>query len=215
MEFKTTALDLKAEPEGIISGYGAVFGNEDAGGDVIEPGAFAGNLGARQVKMLWQHRMDMPIGVWTEAAEDARGLRMAGALAMKTQAGRDAYELVSMGAVSGLSIGYRVKAFDRRGNGRLIKAVDLFEVSLVTMPMNEEAGVTGIKGAPPTVREFERTLNSLGFTNSAAKAIIASGYKGYLDSLRDAGDGPPQVDPREADELKATLQRILKGLKNV
>ena len=72
--------------------------------------------------------------------EDDHGLVVKGRLALKTQAGAEAYELLKMGALDGLSIGFRVNpkevSYDKRGNKRIIKEVDLMEVSLVTFPMN-------------------------------------------------------------------------------
>ena len=50
----------------------------------------------------------MPIGVFDEIKEDSHGLYVKGRLALKTQAGQEAYELLKMGALDGLSIGFRV-----------------------------------------------------------------------------------------------------------
>ena len=82
----------------------------DVGGDVVEEGAFVKSLRrrkAKQVKMLWQHKTDMPIGVYDRISEDGDGLKVSGRLALGTQGGRDAYELLKMGAIDGLSIGYK------------------------------------------------------------------------------------------------------------
>ena len=52
-----------------FEGYGSVFGNKDLGNDVIEAGAFAKSLKRRKpqnVKLLYQHKSDMPIGVFDE-----------------------------------------------------------------------------------------------------------------------------------------------------
>src|SRR2546426_564387 len=56
--------------------------------------------------MLWQHDADEPIGVWTEMAEDAKGLRVKGQLCLDTARGKEAYALLKMGALNGLSIGF-------------------------------------------------------------------------------------------------------------
>ena len=57
--------------------------------------------------MLWAHDPSEPIGKWVSLSEDRVGLRVEGKLALKTQRGSDAYELLKMDAL-GLSIGYRV-----------------------------------------------------------------------------------------------------------
>jgi HK97 family phage prohead protease len=106
MEHKHLPLEWKASPEGVIEGYGSVFGNPDLGGDIILPGAFADSLkSGRKVKMLRQHDADDVIGVWDEISEDRDGLRVKGRLLLSIGDGKDAFELVKAGALDGLSIG--------------------------------------------------------------------------------------------------------------
>ena len=81
--------------------------------------------------------------------EDANGLRVEGRLALRTQKGMEAYELLKMGALTGLSIGYRVVSsqIDKARKARRLTDVELFEISLVTFPANEAARVSGVKRA--------------------------------------------------------------------
>lgn len=123
-----------------FAGYAALFGRRDAGRDVIRIGAFARTLAdqADSIPLLWQHRPDLRIG-WVEmAAEDARGLRVIAALANPTGAAAGA---LRQGAVTGLSFGYRARAFRRDPAGRELLDIDLVEVSLVTRPMQHAARV--------------------------------------------------------------------------
>ena len=165
---------------GTFEGYGSVFGNKDLGNDVIEAGAFAKSLKKRKpqnVKLLYQHKSDMPIGVFDEIKEDAHGLVVKGRLALKTQAGAEAYELLKMGALDGLSIGFRVNpkevSYDKRGNKRIIKEVDLMEVSLVTFPMNPQATVRSVKGEEISIREWENGMRD-AFSLSRSEAKMAA-----------------------------------------
>lgn len=205
-----------------FSGYGAVFGNQDAYGDVIAPGAFARTL--RQAKsdgvwpaMLLQHGNmlggddNMPVGVWTDMAEDEKGLRVEGVLA-DTARGRDAYTLLKMEprpAISGMSIGFRAVEWTMRSRPeeprRTLKAVDLFEVSLVTFPANAKARVDSVKAGPDmTIREFEEFLRDEGgFSRAAAKAIAERGYKG----------AEPRDEAVSLNDLAATVRRNLAMLK--
>ncbi|MBO0904914.1 HK97 family phage prohead protease [Jiella sp. MQZ13P-4] len=127
-----------------FSGYAAIFGATDLAGDRIEPGAFAASLAARRpeaVRMLWQHDPARPIGRWIDIAEDRTGLKVLGEFALDTAGGREAAALAAAGAVDGLSIGFRTK-LARRGDGgtrRRLVTIDLWEVSLVTFPMQERA----------------------------------------------------------------------------
>lgn len=210
LEQKTTALEIKlADEAGMIEGYGSVFGSRDGHGDTVMAGAFATSLTMRSPKMLWQHDMDQPIGRWTEAREDGKGLFLRGQIATASSRGRDAYELIKAGALDGLSIGYRTRDYEHDGDGRILKAVDLYEVSLVTIGANAEALLTSVKAQDMTERDFERHLRAMGFDRTAAKKITVTGFKGYLSDLRDAGVRGPELDQRDADEIKRTLQSIL------
>ncbi|MDX1922672.1 MAG: HK97 family phage prohead protease [Alphaproteobacteria bacterium] len=138
--------------EGFIAGYASVFGEVDAQSDVVAKGAFTRSLSRyKQSKsnpaMLWMHDTGEPIGVWTSVNEDARGLRVEGKLAVKTQHGAEAYELLKIGAVSGLSIGYSaIKSVkDSKTKIRTLTEVELYEISLVTFPANSLARVHTVK----------------------------------------------------------------------
>jgi HK97 family phage prohead protease len=186
------------QEKGQFTGYGSVFGNLDLGNDIVMPGAFAKSIaqkGARGVKMLYQHKSDEPIGVYDEITEDKKGLKVKGRLAMGTQRGREVYELMKMGALSGLSIGFRVsnKGFSYEDNGRkrLLKDVDLMEISAVTFPMNTRATVQSVKGNNRTVREWEELLRDVaGLSRSQSKmtatAIIKSLKQWDAENAKDS-----------------------------
>ena len=66
-EYKSVSFVLESADEntGEFSGYAAVFGNVDSGGDVIEKGAFAKTIveDFARIKILSQHNSyDLPIG---------------------------------------------------------------------------------------------------------------------------------------------------------
>ena len=182
-ELKAWDDENSSEEYGMFEGYGSVFGNKDLGNDVIEKGAFTKSIKRRTnkgVKLLYQHKSDMPIGVFDEIKEDDHGLVVKGRLALKTQAGAEAYELLKMGALDGLSIGFKINpsevSYDRRANKRIIKEVDLMEVSLVTFPMNPQATVRSVKGQEISIREWEKGMRdafnlSRSESKMAAKAV--------------------------------------------
>lgn len=181
--------DQAVTDEGTIEGYGAIFGNVDQGGDVIHPGAFQASLKANEgqpLKMLWQH-WD-PIGAWTSASEDDRGLKVKGtALIGSVQQAREAHALAKAGVVDGLSIGYMPKLAERDRSGvRHIKEADLYEVSLVTFPMNPQARIARVKSGSIDIRALEEALRDAGLSRREAKALLAEGAAGL--GLRDADD---------------------------
>ncbi|MBP0617920.1 HK97 family phage prohead protease [Jiella sp. KSK16Y-1] len=136
-------------PPARFSGYAAIFGATDLAGDRIEPGAFAASLIGRrasEVRMLWQHDPARPIGRWLEIFEDRVGLKVAGEFALETEGGREAAALAAAGAIDGLSIGFRTKLARRDPGGakRRLVTIDLWEISLVTFPMQDRARLTVI-----------------------------------------------------------------------
>ena len=177
MERKHLSIEVKTTENGDIEGYGSVFDVLDGGGDIVAAGAFRKSLGSRRPKMLYQHRADDVIGVWDEASEDGQGLRVKGRLLPSIAKGREALELVKAGALDGLSIGYRVLKSIDRGGRRVIMEADLWEVSLVTFPMNEMARIDAVKAGEMTEREMERLLmQDAGLSRSVARRLMAGGF---------------------------------------
>jgi HK97 family phage prohead protease len=213
-------LEIKAlKDNGEFEGYGSTFGGEpDSYGDVIAPGAFADSLAAHKAagtmpKMFWQHNRDEPIGKWTEAQEDAKGLFLRGRLNMDVQRAREAHSLLKNGDIDGLSIGYRIKEYkvDTETGVWTLEKLDLKEVSVVSIGANENATITSVKalkaaqqltdklkaGDRLTEREFETWLKGLGFSNSEAERAARVCLK---------GQGEPAV---AADTGTAFLRALL------
>ena len=98
-------------------------------------------------KMLWNHNPDIVIGKWIDMEEDEIGLKVKGQLALNTQKGRETYELLKMGALDSLSIGFTApkESYGAKDNVTYLEEIDLYEVSVVTFPANKESIVTSIK----------------------------------------------------------------------
>ena len=208
LERKSLVLEVKAIGEnGTFEGYAAVFGNVDAWGDVITPGAFKKTLATHKKSktkpvMLWQHDSRQPIGVWDEMKEDDTGLLAKGNLLVHdVEKSREAYALLKAGAISGLSIGYFARDYsrDQKTGIRTLKEVELLEASLVTFPANEKAQVTAVKSADiKTIRDFEAFLRDAGgFSANEAKRIAVAGFKARDVSGQDGND-----------EVSAVLKQI-------
>ena len=187
--------------DGLFSGYGSVFGVIDSYKEVVAPGAFSESLSQRTPALLWQHRSGEPIGVYSALREDQTGLYVEGKLALKTARGAEAYELLKMGAISGLSIGFvtRDDSYDRVTGIRTLKKVDLWEVSLVTFPANDAARVSGVKSIETieSLADAEAFLREAGGLSRREATALVSRIK----SLRGRGD------PDELGELLALASR--------
>ncbi len=212
IQHKNVSLTLKREPDndGVFEGYASVFGVVDQGMDVVERGAFRKSLGSRKVKMLWQHDMSQPIGVWDDIYEDERGLFVRGRLLKEVEKGREAMALLRAGAIDSMSIGYRTMEAIPEGDGRVRKLmeVDLFEISLVTFPMLPDAKVTNVKSIT-TERDFERFLRDAGYSRKEAVALTLHGFKA-LQRQRDAGD--EEAVTEGVDALLQSLSKLKESL---
>ncbi|HOA84019.1 MAG TPA: HK97 family phage prohead protease [Thermodesulfovibrio thiophilus] len=151
METKDFMFDIKSvEDNGIVEGYAAVFGNKDLGNDIIDPGAFKKTINERKnVPLLWYHQPPEVLGLVFEMEEDNKGLKSRSQINLDTQLGREKFSLIRQGAIKGMSIGFETikEAWD--GTVRRLKEIRLWEISLVTFPMNPLAQVTGIKAVVP------------------------------------------------------------------
>lgn len=206
MKTRDFAFEVKEISEdGTFSGYGSVFGVVDSYGEIVAPGAFLASLEAHKTKgtmpaLLWQHRSSEPLGVFTSMAEDSIGLKVEGRIALKTQRGAEAYELLKMKAISGLSIGFipRDESRDKATGITTLKQVDLWETSLVTFPANDAARVQGVKSVEQIedLKTAEQFLRDAGLSRREATAFI-----GRVKSLQQSDSGEDMQSIVEA--LKA------------
>jgi len=227
-DFKVTNLDFEGRT---VEGYAAAFGNVDQGGDIIHPGAFTKTLVERgnKVRFLWQHDMHEPIGRPIEMHEDPSGLFIK-AIVSATVRGRDALALMRDGAISGLSIGYDAipggTDYTKSEDGtpiRNLREVRLWEFSLCTFPMNEQAGVTALKAedmdtpkAEDATHERKQALvESLRAALAEAEALMAdvsdapAEDAGREENADDQGAGPeppPTLTDTERERLELLSQ---------
>jgi HK97 family phage prohead protease len=205
MKFHDIKFEVKALAEsGMFEGMGSTYGNVDEGLDIVAPGCFSDSLidwqsKGRMPALLWQHSTREPIGAYKQIAESDAGLYVKGQLCLETQRGAEAYALMKMGALSGLSVGFmtREDSYDQKTGVRTIKKADLFEISPVTFPMNDSARISSVKSIEQIddLGGVEAYLRDVGaMSASQAKALTVR-----LMSLarRDAG----RVD--DSAELKA------------
>lgn len=216
LEIKATAV------AGSFEGYGSIFGALDLDGDIMEKGAFIESLKKRMPALLWQHNTKEPIGRFDSVVEDDYGLKVKGRLSLEGR-GKEAYDLLKMGALNGLSVGFVTKEASRNtGTGaRHIKKADLMEISLVTFPASEDARISNLKtstplktatahkGSPHTdIRDFERFLRAHGFSRKHAKDIASHGFAPHGFAPHDIA---PSSEMKDMALLRENLQaRALK-----
>lgn len=219
MLHKDFDLELKAvSDQGVVEGYGSTFGGPpDLGGDIVLPGAFVDSLGEHRRKgtmplMFFGHKAsELTIGNWTDMAEDGKGLWVQGQLDMEDPYASKIQRKLKQKQMRGLSIGYDVKASEpdpKRSGVRLLKKLDLWEVSVVNLPMNIRAAVDTVKsytndGNLPSLPEFEEFLREAGFSKTQATAIAGKGLAHLLRSESGSASDPAAFAER--------LRRALTG----
>ena len=174
---------------GAFTGYGSVFGVKDSYSDIVIKGAFTNSLNQWKEKgrlpaLLWQHKMDEPIGYYTKMVEDENGLYLEGQLLIDDDPlAKRAHAHMRAKSLSGLSIGYVLNDYDydKEKSAFILKDIDLWEVSVVTFPANDEARIDNVKsifesGDIPPPREIERVLRDVGLSRTQAKAFMSEGY---------------------------------------
>lgn len=180
---------------GEIEGLGAAFGNVDSYGTMIVPGAFKQTLlqhaqNKTRPAMLLHHKLDRPIGTWHELRETSEGLEVSGKISTDTRDGQEAYALARDGALTGLSIGFRIKEKQQLKTATEILALDLFEISMVSIPANDKARLRRVNSFG-TVRDIEEILREGGMSRRVAKRAAFAAWN------VSQGDG----DEGEAEEI--------------
>lgn len=154
-------LDFKFEIKNIIEddpdnfvfiGYASTFGNVDRGDDTILRGAFTESLTEMTPKLLWQHDHSEPLGIFTEIFEDDIGLYVKGKMPKTDSFVRDrVMPQMKIGSINSMSIGFNIikDEVDRETDIRTIVKVKLWEISLVSIPMDPKALIIEAKSLFP------------------------------------------------------------------
>jgi len=178
-EYKAVSFELERvdESTGEFSGYASIFGNVDQGGDIVEKGAFAKTIveDFDRIKIFFQHDdSELPIGRPLELREDDKGLYIRGKIS-STQKGRDIQTLMKDGVLNELSIGYDAVLYDidEATQVRHLKQVKLWEVSIVTWAMNDQATIEDVKSLAEELKVEARSGKMSRARLNALKPFIA------------------------------------------
>lgn len=193
-----------------FSGFAATFNNIDLQDDIIVRGAFLKTLqSGRKVKLLWQHNHDEIVGSLLKIEETDEGLVVEGRLNLGTRRGAEAIALLRAGDLDSMSIGFRVKKdeFDPDTGIRILKELELIEISLVSIPANPLAVVTDVK----SIDELEKIADvniffkELGLSNKQIKTLISK-IKNF--SRQDAGEHELEQKEQDVVDVKAKQAKL-------
>jgi len=212
LNYKSVQLEYKKEKEdenflyidGMVSPYN---GKPDLGGDIVEKGAFKRTLdqkGNSRV-MLYQHKHDQPIGTINLKDTNEGLIAEDGMIAKKLFWGKEASNLIEMGIIKGLSIGYRTIKSDRKGDYTSLKELALYEVSVVTFPMNENSNVTAFKNDCSFAEQLELVLSSIDQAKLTDIDIIKKSVATFNNLLSQFITSDPKNSPDD-EEVKRLVR---------
>jgi HK97 family phage prohead protease len=217
---KLEDVSLKFDGEtGKFSGYASVFGGVDSYGDTIIKGAFESTLRNGKPKMFYNHKWDsLPIGKWTKAKEDDKGLFVEGELTPGLSLSLDVRAAMLHETLDGLSIGGWVKKGDYEDveQGRIIrKWSNLVEISPVVFPADSAARIDlssvknmgiDIEALLPeceTERDLERLLRDAGLGKRESMALLSKAKAIFIGR-----DAPKAVDVKTTADIVERLKRL-------
>lgn len=129
--------------------------------------------------------------------EDDHGLWVEGELTPGHSVADDAYALLKHGAVSGLSIGYRVVNGTQNETGGLdLKEIDLIEISVVESPADLSAQIGDVKSAiedADSYKEIERVLRDAGRFSRTEAQMLVSRLKSLVQSESERKSEPEKI----------------------
>ena len=207
MQYKEFKVEYKDEGSGSLEGYASTWIRKpDSYGDIVKSGAFTRTLaerwnGGKGIPLLWAHQMDNLnsfIGT-ADAEEDEKGLHFIASFDGTDEAQR-VRELYKDGRLSKFSF-----AFDVRDNGTVtledgtkvneLRDLDLFEISCVCVPANDDAGVVKVKATNAEVKAGRRNSKSDEDKIKQAIALLQS----VIDT-EDSDDGEDEPEANGAPE---------------
>jgi HK97 family phage prohead protease len=210
-DFKLRLKGSVDETTGSFKGIASVYNNVDLGNDVVDRGAFDKTLReGRAFPLLWQHNPSLPIGS-VQISDSEVGLQVEGKLVLEDPQARIALAHLKAKTIKGLSIGYDTIKDAVENGVRHLKELRLWEVSIVTFPMNEAAMVTSVK----SIDDARRVLREAA-ANPDEKAALRSLLKEIrtlLDPEDDADD--EDLDDAEEKEIALALRCVVLELKNM
>lgn len=177
-----------------IEGYASVFDIKDLCQDIVCKGAFSRTLNEtcfldnpNERSLIWNHDLNIPIGkVYLE--EDSKGLFIKAELPKDDVfvSGRVIPQM-RIGSIQNLSFGYQAKKAHYKGGSRYLTDIELFEITMTTLPMLPSSKITNYKSLDmkallphginidelKSLKDINNFLHEHGFSNNETEAIMA------------------------------------------
>lgn len=200
------SFEMKAADNGTIEGYFSTYDKTpDSYGDIIEPGAFTETIKAREESghpfpLCFNHDFSAVIGA-VDSVKDTEKGPFISAHFLDTQLAQDVRKMLQSGAIYQFSFAYDIKGRrnpteeeEKEGVVNVLTDLEVFEISVVTVPANQNAVATEVKSVEPETKQGRRN-------RKADEEIIRNCIKS-LESLLDDGDeDKPAEDEAKSAEI--------------
>ena len=236
---KTTDAQYKDEGNGMLEGYASTWIRKpDSYGDVVKSGAFAKSLeerwnGGKGIPVLWAHKgddLDAYIGK-ADANEDEKGLHFVMQFDDTPEAQR-VRQLYRDGRLSKFSFAYDILedgmvTLDDGFNAHELREVDIFEISCVLVPANDDAGVVSVKNDEPEKKSGRRNsaadeaaireaIEALGRATETLEAVLGE-FDDKPAEEPEGGEDEPEdnaaaEEPKASNPEKEALLSYIKGM---
>ncbi|AWN17680.1 Putative prohead protease [Salinisphaera sp. LB1] len=171
--------------------------------------------------MYKNHSNAIIIGKWLDLHEDQHGLYVKGELTPGHSLAEDVYASLKHGAVTGLSIGYRVVDSEPQNGITFLKEIDLIEVSVVNTPADLNAQISSVKEFNEALAEIEdiRALekffrDEFDLSQTKSKALITC-IKGAMHErdVHSVEEDQRDVGSSTKASIESQLYEAIKNLK--
>tara|TARA_S200002703_G_scaffold19061_1_gene15522 strand:+ start:4041 stop:6749 length:2709 start_codon:yes stop_codon:yes gene_type:complete len=160
--FETKAVTKKSKSLK-IAGY-ANTTTKDRANDIVTAEAWAKGVDhyRKNPVLLYQHKHDNPIGRVENIKVDRKGIFVEAAVSEAAEKNHGVQTLIKDGALKSFSVGFRVKdgKYNRDDDSMLITDVELLEISVVSVPCNQES-LFSIRKSFENDSEYEEFKKSL------------------------------------------------------
>lgn len=206
MEHKYKSFELKAKDDGtgMIAGYFSTYDEEpDSYGDIIKPGAFTETIKKREESghpfpLCFNHDFSSIIGAVNSITDTEKGPYIE-ATFLDTELAQDVRKMLQSGAIYQFSFAYDVLGWEepneeqkKKGIFNILTKLEVFEISVVTVPANQNAVATEVKSVEPETKQGRR--------NSQKDAEVIKQIRDLAQSLLDSED---EDKPTQEDDAKS------------
>ena len=203
------SFEMKAADNGLIEGYFSTYEKTpDSYGDIIEPGAFTETIKAREESghpfpLCFNHDFSAVIGA-VDSVKDTEKGPFISAHFLDTQQAQDVRKMLQSGAIYQFSFAYDVlgarrptEEEEKAGVMNVLTKLEVFEISVVTVPANQNAVATEVKSMEPETKQGRRN-------RKADEEVIRNCIKSLESLLDDGGEDKPAED--EAKSAEPTVE---------